>query len=274
MNLWALGTGESLNIYAKYIKDLNHHNTLAFQKCFPYCYKYFGLVPKFWFNADPNSALDGLKFLQETTEKEKFKSMKIFVPHFAYDTYAYFRMYCGTTPLGSLPTGWDNYINNLKLVEKMGYNIERFDCTTTKYSALVESAPENAERFTYKKPIFGTVPYDSDCVDGTRFKWGLESKLTSAVFPLAHMLQARKLFIMGFDMVGNRFFEGQSGDARHPWADETQAKSQHAFPLSIIKKWVSWKNYHNIEFYNVVEDSHTLLNAVVPYVKIEEALNV
>ena len=121
------------------------------------------------------------------------------------------------------------------------------------------------------KLVLGTVPFDSESVVGDRFKWGLENKLSSAIFPIAYLLRAKNLYIAGFDLKGARFY---SEDTRHPWNDETQTKSLHEYPLTLIKKWVKWEQLHGMRIFNVVEEDHTLLSEVLPHKPISELLRI
>ena len=120
------------------------------------------------------------------------------------------------------------------------------------------------------KLLLGTIPFDSESVMGDRFKWGLENKLSSAIFPIAYSLRAKNLYIAGFDFKGPRFY---SSDTRHPWNDETQNEDAHRFPLGLIKRWLEWAPLHGMEFYSVVDPAHTLLSEVLPTRLMGEILN-
>jgi len=268
--LWILGPGASLTYHQEEIKKLEDHNTLAFQRVFPNCVKHFDLIPSYWFSADPFPWLEGFEFLHAlpSPEKDRFRQMQIIIPEYATKTFAHFRLFAGTTPLGRLPGGWERHLELLQALQQDGFNINVVDCLTTKYmytnQILKDKDIFDTEvymRFMHEKPIFGTVPFDSESVVGDRFKWGLENKLSSNIFPLAFYLRARELYIAGFDFKGPRFY---NNDSRHPWNDETQGKSLHEYPLILIKKWVEWEQVHGMKIYSVVNADYTLLSDVLP----------
>ncbi|HAT63039.1 MAG TPA: hypothetical protein DCS66_00340 [Flavobacteriaceae bacterium] len=279
-DLWILGPGASLNHHKEDIIKLGGANVMAFQRTFPNCVHHFDLVPSHWFSADPFPWLEGFEFLHGLPESEKdaFRKMEILIPHYAASSFATFRMYAGTTPLGRVPGGWDRHLVLLEILQKEGFNIRIVDCVTTKYlhtNTMFQGQDifdtEAYVRFMSDKLLLGTVPFDSESVVGDRFKWGLENKLSSAIFPIAYLLRAKNLYIAGFDLKGPRFY---SEDTRHPWNDETQTKSLHEYPLTLIKKWVKWEQLHGMRIFNVVDEGHTLLSEALPYKPMSELLRV
>jgi len=281
VKLFALGPGSSLNHYKEEINKLpKAGKVLAFQNVFPNCIEYFDLVPDFWVSGDPNAYMEGFEFLLDRVqEKEKFANMQILIPEFFTKGAPHYRKYCGTTPLLRIPGAWKRFEFMLSEIQK-SYDVKIFKCTTTKYikthNVDVELfnnenlfGPEAYYRFMHHEPIFGTIEFDSESVIGTRFKWGLENKLSSIVFPVSYFLKTKELYIAGFDFIGPRFY---SSDARHPWTDETQSTNVAEFPLSIIKKWLQWNRLHDIKIYSIVEEHFTLLNSVLPYREITNVL--
>jgi len=280
--LWVIGPGESVSLYPEQIKSLRLKNTLAFQNVFPHCYHMFSLIPNVWFCMDPNAFVEGFTFLNSLNQEEslQFKKMRIIIPHFSSTTYNLFRQYCGTTPLGRQPGAWKKYILLLDNLKNKGYNIDIVKSTTTKYietSRDLDSQSlgkydihgEDAYiRFMYHEPIFGTVKYDSESVIGDRYKWGLENKLSSSVFPICFYLGASNVYIVGFDLKGGRFYD--TSQTRHPWNDESQKKAIDIFPLEIISRWNEWVPYHNMNFTSLVKESHSLITKVIKY---EDKLN-
>lgn len=269
-DLWILGPGNSLNEHRDEVVTLNGQNVMAFQRVFPNCVKYFDLIPSHWFSADPFPWLEGFEFLAAlpSSEKDSFRQIEILVPHYAARTFADFRMFAGTTPLGRVPGGWDRHQALLRHLQDDGFNIQIVDCLTTKYMhthhILADKdifEQEAYVRFMHEKPIFGTVPFDSESVMGDQYKWGLENKLSSTIFPIAYYLKAKRIYVAGFDFKGPRFY---NNDSRHPWNDETQGKSLHEYPLTLIKKWVEWEQLHGMKIYSVVNADYTLLSDVLP----------
>ena len=300
MNLWLLGSSESLLKYD--ISKLEGKTTMAMQKVFPYMYVSFGVVPKYWTWADPWASIVGMKYLMELTEEEfdKFRNLKILLPNFLCDTYATFREHCGTTPLGRIPAGWSMYKQLLKEIQERGIQVTKFKAASTKYlyknsdcgaaamnKKWVSSNP--TQRFVSDNVIVGSCEFDSESVIGSQFKWGLENKLSSYMFPLANFLGAKNVFILGFDCVGSRFYEvdgtakqflkldigalweGRAG-TRHPWNDESQDGNIEHIPLDMMRKWLTWEASHGMQIFNVVEDEYTILNKVFEHKPYELAV--
>jgi hypothetical protein len=297
MDLWVLGSGEAISIYEKEVKELKSKDTLALQACFPHIYLNYGVIPTYWTWGDPNGSIEGLNYLNSLTAKElsKFKDMKILVPSHCNSSLKEFREYAGSTPLerqhirhshGAIEyaAGWKNYKFLLKEIEDRGLSVQVINTTTTKY---IKNNPDSepllknkkwlqerfGERFKVNKAIFGTCEFDSESVIGNKFIWGLENKLSSIMFPMAQKLGAKKVFVLGFDHVGGRFYK--TGDGRHPWNDETQKKELDevvAIPLKMVKIWADQKTSHNMKIYNVVEEPYTFLNRVLEYKKFDIAL--
>jgi hypothetical protein len=299
MDLYVFGTGESLLRYKKEIKSLSDKNTMAFQRFFPMGYKYIGLIPKYWTWLDPYSATEGLEFLlnlEEThPEYDEFKNIEILVPHFVVDNYAYFRMYMGTTPLKG--EKWDRYIDSLNTVKQRGFKVKVILSTTTKYIKLnpydepqligkdwLNSDP--SLRFGSKKCVFGTVEYDSEVVFQERYRWGLENKLTSAIYPLAHYLKATRVYTAGFDFFGKRLYDydenyvlpqqiDENGKIRNLPAGMHPASSDKGkqIALSYVQKWLDWAPHHGMQMFSLVDDELTLLNEIIEHKTFDEALD-
>ena len=279
--LWILGPGHSLTRHEESIRALQgeDHKVLAFQRVFPNCVQHFDLVPDYWFSADPFPWLEGFEFLTslKRPQQEKYKKMKILIPSYAAGTYAGFREYAGTTPLGRVEHGWQKYQVLTSHLRGEGFDIQVLPCTTTKYLATNGGEPSGDIfdtaaylRFMGEQIVFGTVPFDSESVVGDQYKWGLENKLSSNVFPLAFHLGYKQLGIAGFDFKGPRFY---NDDARHPWNDETQkGKNLHEYPLNLIKRWLDWAPLHGMDIHSVVGEEYTMLSSVLPTRKIEHLL--
>ena len=287
--LWLIGSSEALLNYD--VSKLKTQDTLALQQVFPHITTIFGVVPKYWTWADPNGALEGLQFLDSLTGEglEQFKDMTIILPEYVAGSAEMFRSHSGTTPLLRQQYGWQAYQHYLSQVSNRGIRVQVLPATSTKYIALnKESEPtlENKDwlgedatsRFALEKFIAGSCEFDSESVIGDKYKWGLENKLSSFMFPMAHALGAKQVFVLGFDCVGGRFYEvyGTSktySGTRHPWNDETQSGNVNQIPLNFIQKWLQWEEHHGMEICNVVENQYTILNSVLEYVDFDMALD-
>jgi hypothetical protein len=273
-----LGPGHSVSQHKDEILSLKQNiKILAFQGVFPHCYTHFGLIPDYWFSADPNAWVEGFEFLSSLKPEQQkvFKNIKILIPDHSSKTYADFRMYCGTTPLGRIPGAWSKYVALINKLEDCGFSIQILPCTTTKYMALNNAGAYDIfdtdayMRFMSEKIIFGTVPFDSESVIGDKFKWGLENKLSSHLFPLCYYMGSKEIYIVGFDFQGPRFY---SDVERHPWNDETQSNNIVKYPLNIIKKWIKWENLHGMKIFNSTDGSISLLSQVLDYKGLKEII--
>jgi len=284
-SLWILGPGNSLSHYKEGLSQLGEEAVLAYQRVFPNCYTYFGLIPRYWTGFDPNALVEGLTFLStlEMEARKPFLQMELLLPHFCARDYALFRQYCGTTPLGRIEGAWKNYADLVQKVRSMGYNVTIVDCYTTKNieleqkntNPLFASADLFEEenhyiRFMADKPVFGTTRFDSESVIGSRYKWGLENKLSVQALPMAYALGYKRVYVAGFDLVGSRFYDN---NVRHPWDDDLlEQRNMQDIPLAMIRQWVDWEPLHGMQIYSVVEDQYTLVNQALPYKSFGEAL--
>tara|TARA_Y100000289_G_scaffold65972_1_gene80890 strand:+ start:274 stop:1086 length:813 start_codon:yes stop_codon:yes gene_type:complete len=262
--LLVLGPGHSLKTMSSDIKERQeNYSVLAFQRTFPHCMQMFDIEPDYWTAADPYAFLEGMKYIIE--QKKQLKT-KILVPDIFTTNTATFRAYFGTSPLLREKDGWQVLQDLLEQVKNY-CSLEILPITTTKFlSKQKKPLPgsifgENPfYRFMHEKVIIGSIPFDSEQVVGTQFKWGLENKLSSAVFPVCSYLRASELYVVGFDMFGPRFY---SDDARHPWNDQTQKGEVIQIPLGIIKMWKNWENLHQMKIFSASNPKETLLSKVL-----------
>jgi len=248
----------------------------AFQRVFPHCHKILGIIPNIWFCADPYAYIEGIKYMASVDEPE-FKNIRILIPDIFMKDFSHYRKYCGTTPLMRVESGWESFQKLLGLIN-IDHRLEVVNCTTTKFIRICSNnfdllddnnlfGKEAYYRFMHHQVILGTIRYDSEIVSGDRYKWGLESKLSSSVLPISYYLRAKKVGIVGFDMKGPRFY---SDDSRHPWNDETQDKDALALPLSLIKQWIDWEEIHGMKIYNIAPEEKTVLSKILEYRELEE----
>tara|TARA_R110002074_G_scaffold278915_2_gene450407 strand:- start:1876 stop:2721 length:846 start_codon:yes stop_codon:yes gene_type:complete len=277
-NLIVMGPGESVFDVAKEIKTRKNTELLGLQWVFPYTHKLFGFVPDYWTWGDPHGAIAGLKYVLENhTRNPEIKSMKILVPHFVCSTYQEFRNYFGTTPLGRSPSLWEEYLDLLSRVSEI-LSVEQISSTTTKNIFLFPEdnrdllgdihGEESFARFM-QAPVFGTVKYDSDRIIGSINKWGMENKISSIMFPLAHYLGAENVYCIGFDFIGSRIYD--KSRSRHAWGNDITTLNENIkFSLSLVEKWQEWGSYHNMELYSIAPASTSLLNLVMPYKSVSD----
>lgn len=268
-----MGPGESVFDIAEDLKDLKDTKVLGLQWVFPHTHKLFGFVPHFWTWGDPHGAMAGLQYILENyIQYPEIRSMKIVLPHFVCSTYQEFRNYFGTTPLGRSPELWEEYLDLLSKVSEI-LQVEKVISTTTKNIFLHPQrnrdllgdihGEESYIRFM-QTPVFGTVKYDSDRIIGSINKWGLENKISSVMLPLAYYLGAENVYSIGFDFIGARFYD--KSKSRHAWGNDiTNLNENIKFSLSLVKKWLEWRDYHNMSIYSIAKESASLLNLVVPY---------
>lgn len=261
-----IGTGYPVKEYVQELYQLKREGwkLLAFQESFPHCLS-LGLTPKYWTWADPNASIPGLEVLLKNPSSKNMPS--VIIPDFLGKPMEICRTYMGTSPLARREGAWDDYLSMLKAVSPT-----LVSATTTKrlknhpYSeySLRKLDLLNGDaktRFAYHKMICGSVPFDSEEVSGTKYLWGLESKLSSHVLPLLYYMGAKEVIICGFGMKGARFF---SDETRMPFNDATQSNSAHTIPLDIIKKWmVDWLPLHQMHIATLESPEHGYLHEVM-----------
>ena len=296
MKLWAIGPGESTLHYKKSLEQLSgsEAQTLAFQSVFPWGYKFYDIIPTYWTWLDPNAAIEGLEFLDHLVDTapnyDALQKMHILIPHFLADTYETFRLFSGTSALKE--TKWNTYQRLIEDVARKGFRVDILEATTVKYLQTVRgpyAATEDYcdknfnQRFTGNfSLVCGTAAFDSETVYDMHYKWGLENKVSSAIFPIAQYLGTKELYIMGFDFVGKRFYD--YGTDPENWAAQTGQQNyvagrhaaanteQLAVALGYVQKWIDTTELHQMEIYSVIEDKYTLINSVVPYRSFTTAL--
>ena len=269
--LIVIGPGHSVSSQVDLIKEnRDEYKILTFQGAYPHCETMYGIVTDLWYAADPNGLVEGLEYI---LKNRKEKSIEILIPDYFEGELSEYRKYGGTSPLIRKDGGWDQLQSNLKEVSNF-CTVKKIKTTSTKFIRTVPLnsdlrnnifGPDAYYRFMHDEMIIGSIPFDSESVIGSRFKWGLENKLSSAVFPLCYHLQVKDLYILGFDLYGPRFY---SSDTRHPWNDETQTTDATKFPLGLIKQWAEWETYHGMSIYSASDPNETLISKVLPTRKV------
>ena len=118
------------------------------------------------------------------------------------------------------------------------------------------------ERFNGNKMVMGTWKWTGDASEE---RCTTETKLTSLIFPLAHYLDFDEVDVLGFDLIGGRFYDKIDGVPSDPWP-------KHQLPLLVenMKVWNDWKEYHNMDLVSVVNDDLTINNQALEYKDISE----
>lgn len=251
--------------------------TIAFQEVFPNCIEYLDTIPDYWTFTDPIGSIPGFNYLLKNIDQiQKFKNMNILVPDVFFKEFQVYRMYFGTTPLMKKKSGWSMFQDMLLEVSKY-YNVTRIPVTTTKYIQLHEKNTSELKqifdhdyiRFMSEKIVFGTVKYDSEIVIGDIHKWGLENKLTSSIFPICYYLKAQNVVVYGFDYIGPRFY---NNNPEHPWTS-VKGKIDHRvdYSLSLINKWLQWKDIHGINIISGTNRDICLANRYLEYKEYESS---
>jgi len=262
------GPGQSLKNQKHKIDNFPKAEIMALQSVFPNCVDTLDMLPTMWTWLDPHGAVEGLRYLLEN--KSLLKDIKIIIPHFTTKGPEYFKLFAGTTPVN-----WKEYQRLLNEVSLLT-DISVFNATTAKN---INNCPLNNRdyweksihddeaylRFMGPRPVFGTVRYDGDYVVGTKYHGGLESKLSSFLFPLCHYLRFGEIYCIGFDFVGPRFYESSSSSFRSAFGQNvTEINGEIRISLSFIKKWYEWSNLHGMRFYSMALDKESPLGSILP----------
>jgi len=264
--LLVLGPGHSVTAQIDLIKEKrDEYKILAFQRTYPHCKTLLDIEPDYWTASDPYGFVEGLQYIDK--EKEKKQTTILFPSVFEKDEENY-RKYCGSTPLLRQPNGWKT-LQSLLASAFRYRDVKTIPTTSTKFIRMFSTNKDLQNnifgndayyRFMHDEVILGSIPFDSESVIGTRYYWGLENKLTSAVLPISYFLKAKEVYIMGFDLFGPRFY---SDDTRHPWNDESQIEDVVKVPLDIVSTWRNWENIHGMKIYSASNKDETLLSKVL-----------
>lgn len=277
--LIVLGSGETTGTQYHLLERIESKKFIALQRVFPECYESLNIIPDYWTWFDPNGSIAGMKKILENPNNEDFKKIIILLPHYITGTYDYYRQYAGTTQLGHPASKWEAYLNLLDKIKKV-CRVEVIPCTTMKniknfpdqnkdFSPYDLSGEDYYLRFVTGMPIFGTVEYDSETVYQMRYKWGLENKLSSSIFPLAYHMGATDLLVVGFDLKGGRFYDKTK--SRHAWGTDVKRPNEAVnFSLSVIRQWVGWAEVHKMKIRTLSPPTASFLNLVLPQAILEQ----
>ena len=276
MDLWIIGTGESSYIYRNEIKRLINENTLAFHRVFPYCKKYFDFYPSYWTWFDPDAALQGIHHILNSDDRA-LRKMRIVVPDFVVSNKKDFLKNTGGTPIAEKPDNrlWNSYVDSVqKMSDKLDSAVTLIPAISGKRVAnnkagfphLRKEFQNPVVRFSYEKMIIGSG-LRLNQLNHKKFQgWEpYENKLSMCLFPLAHHLGAKRVFVVGFDCKGGRFYKR----SHKLWKPNMMGIKQ---ALKYIDLWKQWQSHTGMEIYSVVEKQHTLLNQYLPYYPFKQLL--
>jgi len=251
--LFALGVGESIRFYEKQIPDIfEKYKTITLHNGFIKLYEKFGKYTDYYTWGDPFGALHTLRYLN-TIDVIK---TKILIPSTMLGTYEDFRKYHGTSRI-SQDNKWDEYKSLIFQLYNKGFTIFEIPTGTMK-----ENNYSVVDRFNGDKMVMGTWKWTGDASEE---RCTTETKLTSLIFPLAHYLDFDEVDVLGFDLIGGRFYDKIEGVPSDPWP-------KHQLPLLIenMKVWDDWKEHHNMNLVSVVNDDLTINNQALEYKDISE----
>jgi hypothetical protein len=252
--LFILGVGESINHYSKYISNIfEQYSTITIHNGLIKLYEKFNKFPTYYSWGDPFGALPTLRFLNQLPTPIP---TKILIPSTMCHTLEDFQKSHGTSRVN-----WNEYIQLIQSLARKRFNLFEIPTITTKQKLISVE-----ERFNSNKMAMGTIEWEGDTSES---KNASETKLTSLIFPLAHYLNHKQLYVLGFDTIGGRFYDKIEGVPSDPWP-------KHQLPQLIenMNTWVSWKEYHNMELISVVEDKLTINNQALKYKDIESSTKI
>jgi hypothetical protein len=268
--MFLIGPGETVNSHIDKILEDKDCKIFALQKVFPHCHIKYGIEPDFWTWQDPHGSLEGMQYI--LNNKNKFLKMRLVLPKYVVGERESFKQYCGTTAINTAKK-WQDYTSLLSKVREAGLRDIIVNSTTTKHISLYPflnkdyyekeiSGKDCYLRFALEKVIYGTVPFDSDRVMGIKYKWGLENKLSSVMFPLAHFLGAKEVYPVGFDFVGSRFYDKNSKAGT--WGDDAKEVSRNMeVAIESIEKWKNWSSISGMKIKSMIQEDSWILNSVL-----------
>ena len=152
---------------------------------------------------------------------------------------------------------WDEYKSLIFQLYNKGFTI--FEIPT---STMKENNYSVVDRFNGDKMVMGSWEWTGDASEE---RCTTETKLTSLIFPLAHYLDFDEVDVLGFDLIGGRFYDKIDNVPSDPWP-------KHQLPLLVenMKVWNDWKEHHNMNLVSVVNDDLTINNQVLEYKDISQ----
>jgi len=149
-----IGTGHSVNSFFKdkttANKTLNkdESSVVAFHRTFPMITTYYGYIPDYWLWADPDAAIDGLRYLTENKSMfNKGKKIKILLlKELATEEIDKVWLHFGTSSVWRDPHRMSLYYGLLEEVKNLSYvDIVPIEATTTKLLFYLNLYKEESE---------------------------------------------------------------------------------------------------------------------------------
>jgi len=263
-SLIVLGTGESLPRYSDEVSQLiDKYDVLAWGATFDFCIDELNKTPSHFSYIDPKGAVSPF---EKILEKSLHTNVILLSP-IVTKSLAVFRKYMESTS----GKAYRDFTYYLKLIEKVKdvTTVQEVPCTTLK-GLHISGSPLRYKDLDNKDAILRFIEPQMICgmkdnlggignqKPGSKYMNLYESKLTMFIFPLCYYLGYKKIYLIGFDGKGGRYFNKKL-------KDDKLIKTMSAF----LPKWLEWEQFHGMKFYSLVESKYTVINAWIPHVQIQ-----
>ena len=281
---WVIGPSSKVLDYKDFIlNNLKDCNTITVGHCLHELSKKWNFHPTFstWYDAHQT-----LKLLEDFESGEPDPLSHCYNTIIIPPKFVEFKNYFSALGTGKKP--WDKYfrlIKHLKSNPNINYQpIQALNVYGPIHkgnkagpwwklhngnSEIIQEIINNPElRFLNKEFMF--------CGSGV----GLENLLSRLIFPTLFKLKAKKVFVLGFDGCHGRFYSHNAINLptkKNPkLAKKYLANGWPSYINPIhksflhIEKWLEWQQFHNMEIYNVQEN--TPLRNKLEYLSPEDAI--
>ena len=262
-SLWIIGTGESCSRYTKDMKELASRTTLTLHDAFPNCLYQYGWTPTYWTWYDPSASLEGLEFLIKFSPRVKPRILLV-KPYLEYKNRLKYIKNVGSSAAAKSNERWMNYLGLVREVESRGTPITRVPAAHPVH--ILRNPGNNIKVIHDLMHHNGTeILNKARIIMGTslvgRRQYVLENKLTSLMLPLAVHMGFKKIFVVGFDYKGGRFFD----------VEKKISLSQHLRP-GVLAIWNRWGEIFGFNIYSVADPSLTKASKYLKYMPFDKAL--
>ena len=236
----AIRTGDSTQDFVKKNISLRSDiTTFALHRAVPFILKNSNHKVDYWTWFDPDAAIDGLKYWNETKD---VNFPTVIIPNWLL------KAKNAKPNMGG--SGFYKNSNHIKLYESTLSELQHIGKVIILKNVLSKynSQPplSHSDRFL-DKIYFGTSSPLT------------ESKLTLNVLPICHYLKATEVYLIGFDNRGTSI--GSNSKFHNP---KTEPHLKH------LKNWVNWEEFHGMKIYGCAESKFTPNSQIIPYKPIEE----